>query len=453
MTKKVFNPWLLLITIGLGVLLNPLNSSMIALALTNMQQDFSLTFADISWIISIFYLASAAGQPVMGKLSDMFGAKRLFMTGLILVVISCILAPFSPNYGFLLVCRALQAIGSSTLFPSGMSIIREVITTKQAQAIATISIFSTTSAAFGPTIGGLLVSQWSWPAIFLINVPIIIISFTMAIFILPKAPKAKIELKRIDFIGIILFVTTVLGLILFLLSVTGPIQWWALAMFIIGGIVFYIYEVRRNEPFMDINALRRNKNVNIVYLFFLMSNAVFYNYFLGLPSLLQQVQGYSEKFTGLIMLALAGFSVFVTPFVGRLVDKRGSKIALIIGSFLLLIGTGLLLTYSESSYLVWLLIILAVLGIGGGFSNLASQTALFENVAKEDTGSASGLFQTSRYLGAVLSGSFLGVALTGKLSYEHFHHVALISFFITLFIVFLAFRIPKREVVKNSSNG
>src|SRR5699024_1443375 len=121
MTKTLQKPWLFVLTIGLGTLLNPLNSSMISVALTRLQQEFSLTFSDASWLISIFYLASAAAQPVMGKLSDMFGPKRLFLTGLILVAGSSTLAPFSPNYPFLLGCRALQAIGSSTLFPSGMS--------------------------------------------------------------------------------------------------------------------------------------------------------------------------------------------------------------------------------------------------------------------------------------------------------------------------------------------
>lgn len=77
MTEKIQKPWLFILTIGLGTLLNPLNSSMISVALTRMQHEFTLTFADASWLISIFYLASAAGQPVMGKLSDMFGPEKI----------------------------------------------------------------------------------------------------------------------------------------------------------------------------------------------------------------------------------------------------------------------------------------------------------------------------------------------------------------------------------------
>src|SRR5690625_4835032 len=101
MTTLLKSPWLLVITVGLGTLLNPLNSSMISVALTRMQHDFALTFADASWLISVFYIASAVGQPVMGKLSDMFGAKRMFLMGLLLVAAVSALAPFSPNYPFL----------------------------------------------------------------------------------------------------------------------------------------------------------------------------------------------------------------------------------------------------------------------------------------------------------------------------------------------------------------
>lgn len=139
MQTTIQKPWLLVLTIGFGTLLNPLNSSMISVALTRMQHDFGLTFADASWLISVFYLASAAAQPVMGKLSDMFGPKRLFLAGLIIVATASALAPFSPNFTFLLGCRALQAVGSSTLFPSGMSMVRSSISEGQAKALATLS--------------------------------------------------------------------------------------------------------------------------------------------------------------------------------------------------------------------------------------------------------------------------------------------------------------------------
>lgn len=449
MEKLSEKRWLLLLTVGLGILLNPLNSSMISVALTQMQHAYALSFADASWLISIFYLASATGQPVMGKLSDMFGAKRMFMSGLLLVVIACLLAPFSPNYGFLLGCRALQAIGSSTLFPSGMTIVRAKITKNQGSAIAVVSVFASTSAAFGPTIGGFLIAEWQWPAIFLINLPIILVGFLLAVIVLPSSGKSNVNWARIDWIGILLFTGAVLGLILFLLSLTSATRWWALVLCFAAGWAFYVFEQKKTDPFIDVASLKLNRHVNIVYLLFMFINFVYYNYFFGLPTLLQQVRGYSEEHTGLIMLALAGFSVLVTPIAGRLIDRHGSKIAVLTGAVLLLIGTGLLLTYSDATTLLWLLPMMSILGISNGFNNIAAQTALYEHVEEKDTGAASGLFQTSRYLGAILSGSFLGMAFHSTLDIAHFRLVVLIGFGVCFLIVILAALLPKQATASS----
>lgn len=447
-TNKTHKPWILVLTIGLGTLLNPLNSSMISVAVFRMQQEFELTFADASWLISVFYLASAASLPVMGKLSDMFGPKRMFLAGLVTVATASMLAPFSPNFFFLLGCRTLQAVGSSTLFPSGMSIVRTSITKGQAQALATLSIFASTSAAFGPFVGGLLIDSWDWPSIFIVNFPFIIVSFLMAIFILPDKRNGKFDMRRIDLLGITLFVIAVIALILFLLSLDTQINWWAFAVFVISSVCFYSYETRQGEPFIDVRGLKTNPTVTLIYLQFITINLVYYCYFFGFPTFLQQVKGYSPGSTGIIMLALAGFGVIVSPFAGRMIDRHGPKPALITGSAILFSGTALLLTLQETSSLLWLLVIMAVLGMSNGFSNISMQTALYEHVKPEDTGSASGLFQTSRYLGAILSSSLLGLAFNNHLDIHHLHNVAMICLIFCLLILFLSIRLPGREKLR-----
>lgn len=449
MGKILRKPWILVLTIGFGTLLNPLNSSMISVALTTLQKEFSLTFSDATWLISVFYLASSVGQPVMGKLSDMFGPKRLFMAGLILVAVSSLLAPFSPNYPFLLGCRALQAIGSSTLFPSGMTMVRKSITKGQAKALATLSIFATTSAAFGPSIAGFLIDSWDWQSIFIINFPFVILSFLMAIFILPNTGQGKIDLRRIDFIGIFLFIITIIGLILFLLSLEDVVSWGGLTLFVIGGSGFYFYEKYKNEPFIDVVSLKNNRNATFVYIQFISINLVYYCYFFGFPSFLQQDLGYSERETGIIMLFLAGFGVVVAPLAGRLIDRYGSKLPLIIGASLLFVGTAMVLTYKETSSLIWLLIIMSIIGMSSGFNNISMQTALYEHTRKEETGTASGLFQTSRYLGAILSSSLLGIVFNRYLDLKHLHFVAIICLVFCLLVLVLALRLPKRNQMTN----
>ncbi|MBU8564907.1 MFS transporter [Virgibacillus pantothenticus] len=441
--------WLFIITIGLGTLLNPLNSSMIAVAVTRLQEDFALSFVHASWLISIFYLASAAGQPVMGKLSDMFGPKRLFMTGLMLVALASLLAPFSPNFLFLLACRALQAIGSSTLFPSGMSMIRTYITEGQGRALAILSIFASTSAAFGPSIGGFFIDLWDWQAIFFINFPFILMSFLLAIFILPDT-KENLALKQIDLIGIGLFIASITSLILFLLSFEeGNIRWWALFAFLITSGIFYKFEAQHRAPFMDVTSLKKNTKVTMVYEQFMSINLIYYCYFFGFPIFLQQALTYSETQTGIIMLALAGFGVIIAPLAGRMIDKLGSKLPAVVGIGLLVIGTGLLLTYHETSSLGWLLVIMSVLGASNGFNNISMQTALYENIRPEDTGQASGLFQTSRYMGAILSSSLLGIMFNQQVGYENLHLVAIICLIFSVLVFAMMLRLPGKLTDSN----
>src|SRR5699024_3706523 len=135
---------------------------------------------------------------------------------------------------------------------------------------------------------------------------------------------------------------------------------------------------------------------------------------------------------------------------GRLIDKKGSKPAVIVGAVLLLTGTGLLLTYQEESGLIWLLFIMSILGISNGFNNIAAQTAVYEHVEEKDTGDASGLCRMCRSLGASLYGSFLGMAFDQYLDMPHFHIVVIVGFVFCILILALTFALPKKQQSKVS---
>ena len=122
---------LFLTTVATGAMLNPLNSSMIALALYSIQKDFGLSYLTVSWLISSFYLASAVAQPVAGKLGDLIGRKKMFLGGLILVAISAVGAPFAPAFAILIIMRLFQAVGSGSVYPAGMGMVRNHIRERQ----------------------------------------------------------------------------------------------------------------------------------------------------------------------------------------------------------------------------------------------------------------------------------------------------------------------------------
>lgn len=434
---------LLIITIALGTLLNPLNSSMIAVALSRLQEEFHLTFADASWLISTYYLASAVGQPVMGKLSDAYGRKRIFFFGLSLVAIASMLAPFSPGFWWLIGFRVIQSLGSSALFPAGMGIIRNVITTRQARALGILSIFSSTSAAFGPSIGGFLIHFGDWPAIFLVNFPFILLSFLLALKILPNEPSTVTKpTPHMDLLGIGLFMAMIISWILFFLSLERTIDGWKLLLSLILTVLFYRYESRIQDPFVNVQSLRQNLNAGLIYVQFILVNIIFYSIFFGIPSYLEKVHHLDAKTIGIVMLSIAGFGIIIAPLTGRWVDRSGSKPALLMGSISLLLGSMLLLTLQPTSSVPWIFFVLSVLGFSNGFNNLGLQNALYFFVPPEETGTASGLFMTSRYIGTILSSSLLGILFGKNITAGGLHMIALVSSVLGGVILLLTLRMP-----------
>lgn len=416
---------LLIIAVALGFILNPLNTTMISVAFSRLQEDFGLSFMDISWLISTYYLASAIGTPVLGKLSDMFGSKRMFIMGLLLVTASSMLAPLSPSFHWLLAFRVVQAIGTSALFPSGMSIVRSVVTENQARALGVLSVFSSTSAAFGPTIGGFLIHYGDWQAIFLINFPVILFSFILAIKVMPKDTEQTLKMK-IDLWGIMLFSLLVFVWLLFLLSLSSGGEWWLLGAGMALGYLFYRFEIRQRQPFIDVQFLKNNIHVTLIYIQNVLVNIVFYSITFGIPLYLQTALHFDTQKTGLSMLFLSGFAVLITPIAARWLDAKGSQYPLLFGALTVIMGMLLFMSVQDGSGLTWFFIALSFLGMSMGINNLGLQTALYSFVSKEETGIASGLLMTSRYIGTILSSSLLGNVFGTGIASNELHSMALI---------------------------
>lgn len=433
---------LLITAVAFGVLLNPLNTTMISVALARLQEDFTLTFAGVSWLISTYYLASAIGQPLMGKWSDMFGRKKVFMFGLTLVTLSSCLAPLSPGFGWLIGFRIIQALGSSALFPAGMGMIRSQITANQAKALGIVSIFSNTSAAFGPSLGGFLLHYGDWPLIFLCNFPFIAGSFALAWKTFPRDQKATGRASDMDWRGVALFSAAIFMWLLFFMSLADGFSFWKLA--VSAGLTYWLYRYEYNHrtPFINVAFLKTNRNVTLIYAQFILTNIAFYSIMFGIPSYLQRVQMMNPEKTGLIMLSIAGFSVLVTPLVGRWIDRSGSRPSLLVGTATVVAGSMLLLLIRDEASVVTIFLVLCVLGIANGFNNLGMQTALYDFVAKAETGIASGLFMTSRFIGTILSSSLLAALFGKNITTPHLHSMAWVCAGLGVLMFALAARMP-----------
>ncbi|MFD0619983.1 MFS transporter [Paenibacillus sp. GCM10027629] len=450
---NVHSRWLM-ISVGLGILLNPLNSSMVSVAIPRLQHVFQLDFTVVSWIIFSFYIASAIAQPVMGKASDLFGRRRIFLTGLVVAFVASLLAPLSPNFGWLIVFRVVQSIGTSMMVAVGMAIVRIHITENQATALSVLSIFLSGAAAIGPFIGGVMIHWWGWPAIFFVNIPFVVVSFLLAWRNIPKdEPSTSVAqgmsfrkwLDLIDASGILLFTLGLVALLVGLLSAKSSGQ-ISLSNGIVGliGLVLLVafvrHELQAKSPFIPLRTFAKYPAMTWVNVEFMLVNVLFYSLFFGLPSYLQMVRHVSEFHTGILMLSLGLCSLITSPIAGRWIDKSGPRPALLVSGILMTFGSVWIVTLNQTSPVISVCLALAAFGISNGLNNVGMQAALFQSSPKEMIGVASGIFNTSRYLGTILSSLLIGIVMGGNFSFEGFRILGIILTVIALSLVFISRR-------------
>ncbi|WP_165423103.1 MFS transporter [Ktedonosporobacter rubrisoli] len=444
-TNSSVLPWWLIGTIAVGTLLNPLNSSMISVSLFRLGSAFHITIASATWLISSFYLAAAVGQPLMGRLADLIGPRRIFCLGLVLVGITGLLAPWAPAFGWLVVLRVFQALGTSAAYPAGLALLRAQTrriagegAKTPAAALGAISITSNVSAALGPTLGGVLMLMANWQAIFLINVPLVIIGLILAFLLLPRDEPMQPEerepirlhaitlsqiVRVLDVPGIILFSGTLTSLLVFLLALNNPF-WLLLPTALVLLLLLLLWEYRTQAPFFNVRVLLSNRQLAKVYIQFAAVNFVFYSLFFGLPLWFEKARGFSPTLSGIIMLPFAGIGVLATFAAIQILRRSGIRLALLLGALALSIGTLLLLFLDTKTAVILLLAVIVILGIPNGLQNLGLQAALYAAAPAHEMGAAAGQFQTFRYVGSILSTSLLGLLFGGTITNGGLHMLA-----------------------------
>jgi MFS family permease len=423
-----------LAAILLGTVLNPINSSMIAVALVRVGDDFDVGIVSLSWLISSFYLVAAVGQSVLGRLADQFGPRRLQCLGFVLVIVAGALGPFAPGFGWLIAARLLLAVGTSAGYPAGLALLRRASGGERPapSSIAAITIANSSSAALGPVVGGALVALASWPAIFYVNVAFGLIALPLALRWLPRDPQhaggVTLALIRriVDLPGIAAFTAMLASVLALLLSLAEEPLWWLAPVALLAGAALVWSDRRREDPFLDVRMLAENRALLGVCAQYLLVNVVAFGIFFALPLWLEAARGFHSAAAGLLVAPLAGVAVLAAPLAARLVARRGERVALLTGACAMVVGTLLLATFSTGTPLWAIVPATVVLGVPIGFNNLGLQSALYGASDPERTGAAAGLFQTCRFIGAVLSTSLLGIVFAGGVDSSSLHELALI---------------------------
>lgn len=421
--RAVAVPRTLSIGLGSGTILQPLNSSMIAVAIVAIADHFG-SAAGTAWLISALYIATAVAAPTAGRLGTLFGPRRVYLAGLVLIALGAVAGALAPNLAWLVAARVLLGLGTATQYPTAMTIVRHYADRTGAAprtAIATLAACAQVVVALGPTLGGLLVGVFGWQSIMWVNLPVVAVSAIWVLTVAPADPprtgdrNIRAATRSLDPAGTALFVVGTTTLMLFLLSLTTAPRWWTLAVSTVTWGAFVAWEARYPEPFLDVRALASNRVLSTTLARTLVTYTAFYCIFFGLPQWLQGGRGLTPEIAGLMMLPVAAVGVGATMTASRVYGRHGARRTLLVGTAGLL-AAGLMITFVENSTTpIWLLLVVAaVAGIPNGFNNMANQSLVNASSDARDVGTAIGMYRTIQYVGANLSAVVIEVTMHGQ---------------------------------------
>ncbi len=312
----------------LGSALNPVNSSLIATALVPIALSLHVPVGQTSILVASLYLACAIAQPTAGKLSEELGPRRVFLSGILVVIVGGVIGGVGHSLVLLVVSRVLIGVGTSAGYPSAMVLIRRRaqwagMAAPPGGVLGGIAIAGTVTAAVGPPIGGVLVDATSWRAAFLVNVPVGLIALAMAARWIPrdraieKGVTAAEIARRIDVFGIAIFACAMAALLVFLLDLPGA-EW----AFLGGSAVFFVvlvcWELRASAPFIDMRLLVGNLPLTRTYLRGGLSLLGVYTILYSITQWLEAAHGYSAQEAGLLILPMGALAAVISrPIAAR----------------------------------------------------------------------------------------------------------------------------------------
>lgn len=414
--------WRFTFPLLLGSTLNPINSSMLATGLVGIAVDFGTGPGQAAILVSVLYLCSAVAQPTMGKLSTLFGPRRVFLVGIVILFIGGVVGAFAPAFGVLLISRALIGIGTSAAYPTAMAMVRRradrLGVGVPTRVLGNFTIAAQVTIVVGLPIGGVLAGAFGWRALFLVNVPLAILTFLFAYFGIERdTPVVRQRgglVRAIDLPGIALFAVTVVSLLVFLSDLATP-AWWLLPVTAAALAGLVLWERAASAPLIDVRALGANGPLLRTYLRQILVGLGVYTTLYGTSQWMEGAAGLTPLAVGLILLPLSGLGIVSA----RLSSNLGAiRLPLIVAASSLVVTGGVMLfIHAQSGVLVLSLIGMSLLfGLTNGLSAFANQAALYVQSPAETIAVTAGLYRTASYIGAIFSSSLISIVFGSQVT-------------------------------------
>lgn len=399
-------------SLALGMLLPSLGTSIANVALPTLAQTFAASFQQVQWVVLAYLLAITTLIVGVGRMGDLFGRRRLFMVGVALFNVASVLAALSPKLELLVAARALQGIGAAIMMALTMAFVGAVVPkSRTGSAMGLLGTMSAVGTALGPSLGGVLIAQFGWQSIFLVNLPLGVLALVLARRYLPADQAAASPAgSRFDKLGMLLLALTLATYSLAMTMGRGHFGLLNVLLLLaaVAGLGLFVWaEKAAASPLIRLTMFRdpilsASLAMSALVSTVMMATLVVGPFYLGLALHLKTAIVGAVMSTGPIAAALTGVPA------GRIVDRFGAQQATTLGLVGMVLGCLALATLPESMGIAGYIVPIVLVTSSYALFQASNNTAVMANVSPETRGLVSGMLNLSRNLGLITGASVMG---------------------------------------------
>lgn len=397
---KKINKTAILLIATLASFLTPFMGTSLNVALPTISSELAVNAILLSWITTAFFLTSAMFAVPFGKIADIYGMKKIFTYGIVILTVASFFAAISTSAEFLIITRVIQGIGSAMIFVTGLAMITSVFPPKERGKAIGINITAVyVGLVMGPVLGGFLTQYLGWRSIFYLVVPLGLVVIALVLWKMNGEEWAVCKGEKLDYWGSLLYILMLALILIGFSNITGTLGMLMVILGIVGFIGFVIWELKVENPVLEIKLFLNNRRFAFSNLATLISYMGLFAVGFLLSLYLQFIKGFDPNVTGLILVVQTVFMVVISPFAGRLSDKFDSGKLASLGMAIITIGLLIFALITAETSVYFIILGLAILGIGVGIFSAPNTHAIMGSVERKYFGLASATVSTMRLLG------------------------------------------------------
>lgn len=430
------NPWVVLLVLTLGFFMILLDTTIVNIAIPNMERSLNASFDSILWVLNGYILVYAVLLITAGRLGDTYGPKRMFIIGLVVFTLASLACGFSHSADQLILFRVVQGVGGAILTPQTLSMLPHIFPPERRGAAFGIwGAVSGLAAVVGPVLGGFLVTNYDWQSIFYVNVPVGIVAVVAAIVLMPEVrsdTRHDFDLPGIGLAsaGLLLLVYAIIegqkyawGPINSVGAFSiGPTRWslvsiYSLILYALVILAAFVWvETRVAEPLLPLS-LFHDRNFTVSNIVGSAVGFAIFSLFIPFTLFLQTVLGFSAIHAGLTGLPVSLGLMVAAPLSGRLSDRVNGKWIVMFGLIVAALGVFLLVHSLALDNTSWSLTLpLLVTGVGMGCTFAPLVTLALRDVNPALSGVASGFISTTRQVAGAIGAAVVGATLSNQIA-------------------------------------